>query len=74
MRTGEIHGFGKSFEENWQIMRRLPELLEIGYPILIGASRKSMLAKFNKTCTDALEYFDSYIITTSVVVNAFVFA
>ena len=38
-------GFGKNFEENWEIMRRLPELVETGYPILIGASRKSMFAK-----------------------------
>ena len=38
-------GFGKNFEENWEIMRRLSELVELDYPILIGASRKSMLAK-----------------------------
>ena len=38
-------GFGKSYEENWEIMRRLPELLKMGYPLLIGASRKSMLGK-----------------------------
>lgn len=38
-------GFGKSFEENWEIMRRLPDLVQVGYPLLVGASRKSMLAK-----------------------------
>jgi dihydropteroate synthase len=38
-------GFGKTFEENWEIMRRLPELHALGYPLLLGASRKSMLAK-----------------------------
>ena len=38
-------GFGKDFDENWEIMRRLPELVEFGYPLIIGASRKSMLAK-----------------------------
>lgn len=37
-------GFGKTFEENWEIMRRLPELRALGYPLLIGASRKSMIA------------------------------
>ena len=26
-------------------MRRLPELLAMGYPVLLGASRKSMIAK-----------------------------
>lgn len=38
-------GFGKTFDENWAIMRRLPELVAFGFPILIGASRKSMIAK-----------------------------
>ncbi|WPJ94442.1 dihydropteroate synthase [Coraliomargarita algicola] len=38
-------GFGKSYEENWEIMRRLPELVALGYPIFLGASRKSMIAK-----------------------------
>jgi dihydropteroate synthase len=41
-------GFGKSYEENWEIMRRLPELTELGFPILLGASRKSMIAKLLK--------------------------
>ena len=38
-------GFGKSYEENWEVMRRLPELCSVGYPVLLGASRKSMIAK-----------------------------
>lgn len=41
-------GFGKTYEENWEIMRRLPELQEMGYPLLLGASRKSMIAKLLK--------------------------
>lgn len=38
-------GFGKTYEENWEIMRRLEELHAAGYPLLLGASRKSMLAR-----------------------------
>lgn len=38
-------GFGKTYEENWAVMRRLPELRQLGYPFLLGASRKSMIAK-----------------------------
>jgi dihydropteroate synthase len=38
-------GFGKTYEENWAVMRRLPELCAVGYPVLLGASRKSMIAK-----------------------------
>lgn len=38
-------GFGKTYAENWELMRRMPELAELGYPLLLGASRKSMIAK-----------------------------
>lgn len=38
-------GFGKTYAENWELMRRLPELSQLGYPLLLGASRKSMIAK-----------------------------
>lgn len=36
-------GFAKRAEDNWQLSARLPELLELGYPVLFGASRKSYL-------------------------------
>ena len=36
-------GFGKSVEENFTLLGRLGELLELGYPILAGVSRKSFL-------------------------------
>jgi dihydropteroate synthase len=38
-------GFGKTAEQNWVVMRRLPELRELGQPILIGTSRKSFIGK-----------------------------
>lgn len=38
-------GFGKTYEENWEIMRRLDEFDKLGCPLLIGASRKSMIAR-----------------------------
>jgi dihydropteroate synthase len=36
-------GFGKTFEHNTEILRRLPELTGLGLPVLVGASRKSFL-------------------------------
>ncbi|MGN9910719.1 dihydropteroate synthase [Phytohabitans sp. LJ34] len=36
-------GFAKKPEHNWQLTRRLGELLTLGYPLLFGASRKSYL-------------------------------
>jgi dihydropteroate synthase len=38
-------GFGKTAEHNWVVMRRLEELKELGFPILIGTSRKSFIGK-----------------------------
>jgi dihydropteroate synthase len=36
-------GFGKTLEHNLELIRRLPELAELGLPLLIGASRKRFL-------------------------------
>ncbi|WP_341938003.1 dihydropteroate synthase [Marinimicrobium sp. C2-29] len=38
-------GFGKSLEHNLELLRRLRELADLGYPLLVGLSRKSMLGK-----------------------------
>ena len=38
-------GFGKTREENLEIIRRLPELRSLGFPLLIGPSRKSFIGK-----------------------------
>lgn len=37
--------FGKDLEQNMTVMARLAELNELGYPLLLGTSRKSMLGK-----------------------------
>lgn len=36
-------GFGKTVEHNLELLRRLPELVELGAPVLVGFSRKSTL-------------------------------
>jgi dihydropteroate synthase len=36
-------GFGKSFEQNYELLRKLPELARLGYPLLVGTSRKGFL-------------------------------
>ena len=38
-------GFGKSLEQNLEIVRRLAELKTLGKPILLGSSRKSMIGQ-----------------------------
>ena len=36
-------GFGKTYEHNLQLMNHVELLLELGYPVLLGTSRKSMI-------------------------------
>ncbi|GAB3951247.1 dihydropteroate synthase [Micromonospora vulcania] len=38
-------GFAKTAAHNWELSARLPELLDLGYPLLFGASRKSYLGR-----------------------------
>lgn len=38
-------GFAKDLSENLQMMRELDKLVGIGYPVLLGTSRKSMIGK-----------------------------
>ncbi|MBX3311862.1 MAG: dihydropteroate synthase [Microbacteriaceae bacterium] len=38
-------GFSKFGEHNWQILRELPVLAELGLPILLGASRKRFIGE-----------------------------
>jgi dihydropteroate synthase len=46
-------GFGKTLEHNLDLMRALPELLAAGRPLLVGVSRKSMIARLIES--DAIE-------------------
>jgi dihydropteroate synthase len=38
-------GFGKSLQHNLQLLRHLDRIAGLGWPVLIGISRKSMLGK-----------------------------
>lgn len=37
-------GFDKTAQQGWQLLAELPRLTELGYPVLVGISRKRMLA------------------------------
>jgi dihydropteroate synthase len=45
-------GFGKSHEQNCEILRRLPEFAKLGFPLLVGTSRKSFLGTALKQNTE----------------------
>ncbi|NOX37231.1 MAG: dihydropteroate synthase [Calditrichaeota bacterium] len=52
-RSGGVHqiivdpgiGFGKRWEDNYELIRRLEEFRGLGWPILIGPSRKSFIGR-----------------------------
>ena len=41
-------GFGKTQEENLRILNELPIITQIGYPVLLGCSRKSVIKYVNE--------------------------
>jgi len=48
-------GFGKTVAHNLEIIHNLPELKRLGFPILIGVSRKSFMSKIlNKPANELL--------------------
>ncbi len=36
-------GFGKSYAQNYELIEKLPQLAALGYPLLVGTSRKGFL-------------------------------
>ncbi|MGA8142794.1 MAG: dihydropteroate synthase [Candidatus Acidiferrales bacterium] len=38
-------GFGKSFDQNYELIARLPELARLGFPLLVGPSRKGFIGR-----------------------------
>jgi len=36
-------GFGKSFAQNYELLTKLPALAKLGYPLMVGTSRKGFL-------------------------------
>jgi dihydropteroate synthase len=38
-------GFGKTAEHNLELLRRLDEIVALGFPVLVGTSRKSFIGR-----------------------------
>lgn len=45
-------GFAKTADHNWQLLRDLDQFVALGFPVLVGASRKRFLAPFGKEPAD----------------------
>jgi dihydropteroate synthase len=45
-------GFGKALDHNLELLHRLGELCELGRPLVVGASRKSFIAKIDGSAVE----------------------
>jgi dihydropteroate synthase len=59
-------GFAKTAEQNLEILRRLPEYLTTGRPILVGASRKSFLGRHD--APDSADRLEGTLATSVIAV------
>ncbi|RLK59836.1 dihydropteroate synthase [Actinokineospora cianjurensis] len=47
-------GFAKNSDHNWALLRELPALVDLGFPVLVGVSRKRFLGKLLADAEGAL--------------------
>ena len=57
-------GFGKTLEQNCSVVKHLEEIVALGYPVLLGTSRKSMIGL---TLNLPVEQREEGTIATSVI-------
>ncbi|HVB59315.1 MAG TPA: dihydropteroate synthase [Candidatus Acidoferrales bacterium] len=43
-------GFGKSYAQDYELLARLPELARLGFPVLVGTSRKKFIGRVLPGC------------------------
>lgn len=46
-------GFSKNAEHNWALLKRLDAVVAMGYPVLVGTSRKRFLGRLDPSAPDA---------------------
>ncbi len=61
-------GFNKTYEENLEILRRLDEFNDMGYPMLLGCSRKSVIGNALELPVD--ERLEGTLVTTVLAAQA----
>jgi dihydropteroate synthase len=66
-------GFGKKFDQNYPLLAGLEQLQELGFPLLVGTSRKSFigrtLARNSKDAAADQRLYGSIAATTASVLN-----
>lgn len=63
-------GFGKTVDQNYQLIRQLSSFTELGHPILIGPSRKSFLGAITKRPPKERVWATAAAVTASILAGA----
>jgi dihydropteroate synthase len=62
-------GFGKSFEQNYELIARLGELARLGFPLLIGPSRKGFIGRTLRGDPENERVFGTAAAVTACILN-----
>jgi dihydropteroate synthase len=62
-------GFGKSFEQNYELIARLGELTRLGFPLLIGPSRKGFIGRTLGGVSGGERIFGTAAAVTACILN-----
>jgi dihydropteroate synthase len=63
-------GFGKNYAQNLALLARLPELAKLGYPLLVGTSRKGFIGHILRTQSHQASTNDDRLWGTAAAVAA----
>src|SRR5580658_3082055 len=63
-------GFGKNYPQNLALLARLPELAKLGYPLLVGTSRKGFIGHILRTQSHQASTNDDRLWGTAAAVAA----
>ncbi len=63
-------GFAKTAEHNWELLRRLDELTDLGHPLLVGTSRKTFLGRVGRAPGDERPPLEREVATAMTTVHA----
>ena len=62
-------GFAKHGEHNWELLRRLDEVMSLGHRVLVGTSRKTFLGAVGRTADTARPPLERDVVTAATTVH-----
>jgi dihydropteroate synthase len=62
-------GFAKNAEHNWELLRRLDEVVALGHRVVVGTSRKTFLGAVGRTADTARSPLERDVVTAATTVH-----